>query len=104
MYKQISINGQQVNVVKVKAIQNNGFLKMEKRKVPNAVFKAFEKTQQYKQAFIDAEKEIERNHKNGIFSEGDPNHPMYNNGYNYATQKYSLFGHDQDEFLAKQYK
>ena len=78
---------------------------MEKRKVEEAVFKAFEKTKQYKQAFIDAEKEIERNHRNGIFSEGDPNHPMYNNGYNYATGKYvSLFGYDQDEFLAKQCK
>ena len=78
---------------------------MEKRKVPNAVFEAFEKTQHYKQAFIDAEKEIERNHKNGSFSEGDPNHPMYNNNYNYVTGKYvSLFGYDQDEFMVKQYK
>ena len=77
---------------------------MEKRKVPEAVFKAFDKTHQYKQSFIDAGKLIERDHENGIFSEGDPNHPMYDNGYNYATQKYSLFGYEQDEFLAKQYK
>ena len=36
---------------------------MEKRKVSESAFKAFEKTQQYKRAFIDAENEIERNHK-----------------------------------------
>ena len=77
---------------------------MEKRKVPNAVFEAFEKTKHYKQAFIEAEKSIERDHENGIFSECDPNHPMYNNGYNYATQEYKLFGYDQNEFLAKQCK
>lgn len=78
---------------------------MEKRTVPEAAFKAFEKTRHYKQAFIDAVKEIERDNENSIFSEGDPNHPMYNNRYNYATGKYvSLFGYDQDEFMAKQYK
>ena len=77
---------------------------MEKRKVTEAAFKAFEKTKHYKQAFIEAEKSIERDHENGIFSECDPNHPMYNNAYNYATQEYKLFGYDQNEFLAKQYK
>lgn len=77
---------------------------MEKRKVSNAVFEAFEKTQHYKQAFIEAEKAIERDHENGIFSEGDLNHPMYNGGYNYCTKEYKLFGYEQNEFLAKQYK
>jgi len=47
--------------------------------------------------------EIEANHEKGIFDIGDPNHPDYNNGYNYATQSYKLFGYDQAEFLAKQY-
>lgn len=77
---------------------------MEKRKVSEAAFKAFEKTKQYKQAFIEAEKAIERDHENGIFSEGDPNHPMYNEGYNYATGTYNLFGYEQEAFLSKQYK
>jgi len=77
---------------------------MEKRTVPEAVFEAFEKTQHYKQAFVESIKEIERDNENGIFSEGDPNNPMYNNGYNYCTKEYNLFGYDQTEFLAKQYK
>ena len=43
-------------------------------------------------------------HLRGEFEDGDPNHPKYNNGYNYATGKYvSLFGYSQDELLAKQY-
>lgn len=77
---------------------------MEKRKATEATFKAFEKTKHYKQALIEAEKSIERDHENGIFSEGDPNYPMYNGSYNYATQEYNLFGYDQNKFLAKQYK
>ena len=77
---------------------------MEKRKASDAAFKVFEKTKQYKQAFIDAEKAIERDHESGIFSDGNPNHPMYNDGYNYCTKGYNLFGYEQNEFLAKQYK
>lgn len=76
---------------------------MNKRKVTESVFKAFEKTQQYKQAFVDADKSIERDHENGIFAEGNPNHPMYNNNYNYASKEYTIFGYAQKEFLAKQY-
>lgn len=77
---------------------------MEKRTVPEAAFRAFEKTKHYKQAFVEAGKSIERDHENGIFSEGNPNHPKYNNNYNYITQEYKLFGYDQNKFLAKQYK
>lgn len=52
-----------------------------------------------------ADNELRKQHEQDIFSEGDPNHPMYNNGYNYATGQYvSLFGYDQDEFMSKQYK
>lgn len=44
-------------------------------------------------------------HCKGIFDDGDPNHPKYNNGWNYATGQFvSLFGYNQDEFMAKQYK
>jgi hypothetical protein len=58
-----------------------------------------------KQAMKAADDELYRQHLQGIFSEGNPNHPMYNNGYNYATGKFvTLFGHSQDELLAKQYK
>jgi hypothetical protein len=57
------------------------------------------------EAMRQADEELRKEHERGIFSEGDPNHPMYNNGYNYATGKYvSLFGYDQDEFMEKQYK
>lgn len=49
--------------------------------------------------------EIEKSHANGIFGEGDPNNPKYNNGYNYATGKYvELFGYKQDDLIAMQYK
>lgn len=57
-----------------------------------------------KQIMRDCEKEIEARHKKGIFDIGDPNHPDYNGGYNYATQSYMLFGYEQAEFLDKQYK
>ena len=48
--------------------------------------------------------ELYEKHLRGEFDEGDPNHPKYNAGYNYATGKFILFGYEQDEFLAKQYK
>jgi hypothetical protein len=55
-------------------------------------------------AMKQADEELRRQHEKGIFGEGDPNNPIYNNGYNYATGKFvNLFGYDQDEFLAKQY-
>jgi len=78
---------------------------MNKRVVSQVIFDNAMKTKAFKMAFIRADKELEDEHANGLFSEGDPNHPKYNNGYNYATGKYvSLFGYDQDEFMTKQYK
>ena len=55
------------------------------------------------QAMSECNNALQRQHELGIFDEGDPNHPKYNDGYNYATGKYvSLFGYEQDEFMAKQ--
>jgi len=52
-----------------------------------------------------AEEEIRAAHARGIFDEGNPNHPMYNNGINYITGKpVSLFGYETSEFLARQYR
>ena len=49
--------------------------------------------------------ELRKQHAKGIFDDGDPNNPKYNNGYNYATGCFvSLFGYDQAEFMAKQYR
>ncbi len=56
------------------------------------------------QAMREADNELHAKHLRGEFDEGDPNHPKYNGGYNYATGKFVLFGYEQDEFLAKQYK
>ena len=56
------------------------------------------------QAMQEAEEMIRKQHEKGVFDDGDPNHPKYNNGYNYATGQFvSLFGYSQDELLAKQY-
>lgn len=58
-----------------------------------------------KQAMREAEQQIIAKHKLGVFDEGDPNHPKYNNGINYATGlPANLFGYDIAEFLNKQYK
>jgi len=55
------------------------------------------------QAMREADNELYSKHLRGEFDEGDPNHPKYNDGYNYATGKFvSLFGYEQDEFIAKQ--
>ena len=56
------------------------------------------------QAMREADNYLYSKHLRGEFDEGDPNHPKYNNGYNYATGKFvSLFGYKQDEFMAKQH-
>lgn len=56
------------------------------------------------QAMSEADNELYSKHLRVEFDEGDPNHPKYNNGYNYATGKFvSLFGYEQDEFMAKQH-
>jgi hypothetical protein len=57
------------------------------------------------QAMREADEMRYNEHLKGIFDNGDPNNPKYNNGYNYATGQYvNIFGYDQDEFMAKQYK
>jgi hypothetical protein len=56
------------------------------------------------QGMRDADNIIYSKHIRGEFDEGDPNHPKYSGGYNYITGKYQLFGHNQDEFMLKQYK
>lgn len=57
-----------------------------------------------KAALYEADSYLRKKHESGVFDEGDPNHPMYNGNYNYATGKYTLLGVDQDEFMAKQYR
>lgn len=57
-----------------------------------------------KAAMCKADDELYTKHMRGEFDNGDPNHPKYNNGYNYATGKFvSLLGYAQDALLAKQY-
>ena len=56
-----------------------------------------------RQAMREADEQIRAAHLRGEFNEGDPNHPKYNNGINYATGKpATLFGYDTDVFMAKQ--
>lgn len=54
-----------------------------------------------KQAMNEADNELRKKHAKGVFDIGDPNNPIYNNGYNYACT--TLFGYEQNAFLAKQY-
>ena len=45
-----------------------------------------------------------KQHLEGVFDDGDPNHPKWNSGINYATGlPANLFGYDIKEFLRKQY-
>jgi hypothetical protein len=58
-----------------------------------------------KQAMRECDNELRAQHKKGQFDDGDPNHPKFNDGFNYATGKYvNLFGYAQDEFMVKQYR
>lgn len=58
-----------------------------------------------KRAMSEADKMLRDQHVLGQFDEGDPNHPMYNAGINYATGlPVSIFGYETSEFLDKQYK
>jgi hypothetical protein len=58
-----------------------------------------------KQAMRECDNELQAQHKKGQFDDGDPNHPKFNDGFNYATGKYvNLFGYAQDEFMVKQYR
>jgi len=78
---------------------------MIKRPVAQAVFTAFEKTSMFRKAGVDAVNELYAKESLGQFDEGNPNHPMYNNGFDYTKNEYvSLFGYKQREFMAKQYK
>ncbi len=77
---------------------------MNTRTVFEATFESFEKSNHYKQAIVQAEKDIESCHSIGKFDDGDPNHPMYNDNYNYVTGEYKLFGYEQEAFMSKQYK
>ena len=77
-----------------------------KRSVLQTVFDNFQKENKKVIALtmLKVDNELQAQHERGIFNEGDPNHPIYNSGYNYATGKFvNLFGYEKDEFLAKQY-
>lgn len=56
-------------------------------------------------AMLEADALITANHRAGVFDDGDPNHPKYNNGINYITgNPISIFGYETAEFMARQYK
>lgn len=57
------------------------------------------------QAMRECDNQLRAQHKKGIFDEGDPNHPKYNGGFNYATGQYvQMFGYTQNALLSKQYR
>ena len=57
-----------------------------------------------RQAMVAADNELYSEHILGKFDDGNPNNPRYNNGYNYATGQFTLFGYVQEELMDKQYK
>ena len=78
---------------------------MQKQIISQSIFE----TKAAKQVAVKALKEVDdllyAKHLRSEFDDGDPNHPKYNNGYNYATGKFvNLFGYGQDELLKKQMK
>lgn len=76
-----------------------------KRTVPQSVFDSPEAKRIAKRAMREADEELRAKHLRGEFDEGDPNHPKFNNGINYATGlPAQLFGHDTKEFMAKQHR
>jgi len=77
---------------------------MSNSAVNQSVFNSKDAIRIAKIAFAEAENDLYNKHLRGDFDDGDPNHPKYNNGYNYATMKFvNLFGYSQDGLLAKQY-
>lgn len=64
-----------------------------KRTVPQAVFDSKDAIRIAKIANKQAVEEL-NNTPRHMLSEGNPNHPMYD----------QLFGYDREEFMAKQYK
>ncbi len=56
--------------------------------------------QMVKQAMREADDALYADHAAGIFGEGDPNHPKYNNGINYVTGlPATIFGYDTKALL-----
>ena len=54
-------------------------------------------------AIREANTQIEDAHAFGIFDDGDPNNPKYNNGINYRTgMPVHIFGYAVDMFMDKQ--
>ena len=59
---------------------------------------------QVERILCEVDKMLRGQHVLGQFDAGDPNHPMYNAGINYATGlPVSIFGYETIEFLDKQY-
>ena len=57
------------------------------------------------QAMREADNELYSKHLRGEFAEGDPNHPKFNGGFNYATGQYvQILGYSQTALLSKQYR
>lgn len=51
-----------------------------------------------------ADSEIRKKHARGIFDDGDPNHPKYNNGINYVNGKpLTIFGYETAGFMERQH-
>lgn len=58
-----------------------------------------------RRAMREASDDLRAQHAAGIFDEGDPNHPKWNNGINYATGRpATLFGHETRAFMSRQYR
>jgi hypothetical protein len=67
---------------------------MEKRTVPQAVFDSKEALRVAREGYRQACDELDRTPRH-LLDEGNPNHPRYDR---------KLFGYDEQEFLAKQYR
>lgn len=68
---------------------------VKKIDVPQHLFDAFGKSARGKQAFRDAKRDLDNTPRH-LLDRGNPNHPD-----NFHTK---LFGYEESEFLAKQYK
>lgn len=67
---------------------------MQKRTVPQSVFDSPEAIRCAKLGHLEACNVLERTPRH-MLDEGNPNHPMYDN---------TLFGHNEQDFMAKQYR
>jgi len=78
---------------------------MTKTTAKFCIFSTKEAQLAIKKAFREADKQIFAQHKLGIFDDGDPNHPKYRDGINYATGlPVSSVGHPTKDLTKKQYK